>query len=116
MYFQFGTLILILYYNEITAVCIIITIVVNVITTTTIIKIINMYILWSSGLQHCVVLYDVTNVLGGITTTIFKTSESHWEWVDHTAVVSARDGDVGKRPCPCQWEQAAGKTLMEGIF
>jgi hypothetical protein len=48
-------------------------------------------------------------------------SESNWEWVDHTAVASARDGEVGKRPCPCQWEQATGKTLMgvskqEGIF
>jgi len=54
-------------------------------------------------------LCDVTNVLGG---TYYYSAqdniESSWDWVDHLAVASARDGEVETKPCPCQWEQATG--------
>ena len=48
-------------------------------------------------------------------------SESSWDWVNHIAVASTRDGEVETKPCPCQWEQATGQVLMgvskkEGCF
>ena len=68
-----------------------------------------MFIPWSSGLQQCVVLCDVTNVLGGTYYYIVQDrSESSWDRLDHIAVASARDGEVETKPCPCQWEQATG--------
>jgi len=68
-----------------------------------------MFIPWSSGIEHCVVLCDVTNVLGGTYYyTVQDRSESSWDRVGHIAVASARDGEVETKPCPCQWEHTTG--------
>jgi len=54
-------------------------------------------------------LCDVTNVLGGTYYySVQDRRESSWDWVDHIAVASTRNGEIETKPCPCQWEQATG--------